>query len=122
MTEKDNLKKILLKPQSAGWHIVSSEEIRKKDEDLQKKKIEMEAAKLDNAAKQKEIQLKEEICYWVKWVVSIYLAVVGFILFVLVFGEGKLESSVIIALLTTTTINILGLPWLIIRSLYPSKR
>lgn len=122
MTEKDNLKKILIRPQNAGWHIVSSEEIRKKDENLQKKKIEMEAAKLDNVAKHKEIQLKEEICYWVKWVVSIYLAVVGFILFVLIFGEGKLESSVTIALLTTTTINILGLPWLIIRSLYPSKR
>jgi len=116
MTDKDNLKKILERPMAGmGWHVVGSEELRKRDEDLRKKKLE-------NDITENELNLKKGICGWVKWVVSIYLSFIAFVLLVLVFGEGNLENSVIIALLTTTTINILGLPLMIIKSLFPSKK
>ena len=116
MTDKDNLKKILVKPMvGMGWRIAGSEELRKKDEDLRKKKLE-------NDITESELNLKKGICGWVKWVVSVYLSFIAYILLLLVFGEGKLENSVIIALLTTTTINILGLPLMIIKSLFPSKK
>ena len=39
----------------------------------------------------------------------------------LIIGLGSLSDNVIIALLTTTTINILGLPYMIIKSLFPSN-
>lgn len=105
-------------PQATNDRPQSSKKIEEKDsqipEKIEKKDLEYEAGRLN-------INLQKEICYWVRWVVSIYLAVVGFILLVLLFGEGNLDTSVIIALLTTTTINILGLPWLIIRSLFPPE-
>ena len=74
------------------------------------------------ATAQSELKLKKGICVWVKWVVSIYLIFIAYILLLLVLNEGKLESSVVIALLTTTTINILGLPYMIIKSLFPAKK
>lgn len=69
-----------------------------------------------------ELDLKKGICKWVQWVVSVYLIFIALILITLTFKIGNLESEVIIALLTTTTINILGLPWLIIRSLFPPSK
>jgi len=86
-----------------------------KDEDLR-------AKELLNEITESELKLKKGICVWVKWVVSIYLIFIAYILLLLVLNEGKLESSVVIALLTTTTINILGLPYMIIKSLFPEKR
>lgn len=112
-------------PQATNDRPQSSKKIEEKDsqipEKIEKKDLEYEADRLNNVQKQSLIELQKDICYWVRWVVSIYLAVVGFILLVLLFGEGNLDTSVIIALLTTTTINILGLPWLIIRSLFPPE-
>ena len=55
--------------------------------------------------------------------VTIYLTSVIAILFVILFSEeNNLEDSVLIALLTTTTINVLGLPYLIIKSLFGSDK
>ena len=90
-------------------------DLRVRDENLREKT-------LKNDIIFDEIKLKSGICVWVKWVVSIYLSFIAYILLLLVLNEGKLESSVVIALLTTTTINILGLPYLIIKSLFPEKK
>jgi hypothetical protein len=88
----------------------------------EKARIENENLQADVALKNAELELKKEICRWVKSVVSIYLIFIGVILFLLVVEKGKLESSVIIVVLSTTTINILGLPYLIIKSLFPEKK
>lgn len=74
-------------------------------------KLAIESAKND-------INLKKDIFYWVRYVVSGYLIFVGGVLIVLVGGWGHLDSAVIIALLTTTTVNVLGLPYIIVRSLF----
>ncbi len=110
MTDKDNLKKILVKPVG---RIAGSEDLKKE---------EVRAKRLKNEATESELKLKKGICAWVKWVVSIYLSFISFVLLVLVFNGGKLDNSVIITLLTTTTINILGLPLMIIKSLFPSRK
>ncbi len=90
-------------------------DLRVRDEDLREKT-------LKNDITQQELDLKKGICAWVELVVSVYLIFIAFILLLLVFNVGKLESSVVIALLTTTTINILGLPYMIIKSLFPEKK
>ena len=90
-------------------------DLRVRDEDLREKT-------LKNDITQQELDLKKGICAWVERVVSVYLIFIACILLLLVFNVGKLESSVVIALLTTTTINILGLPYMIIKSLFPEKK
>ena len=90
-------------------------DLRVRDENLRGEKLKHDFIK-------QEIDLKSSICVWVKRVVSIYLIFIAYILLLLVLNEGKLESSVVITLLTTTTINILGLPYMIIKSLFPEKR
>lgn len=90
-------------------------DLRVRDENLREKTLKNDISK-------QELELKKGICVWVIRIVSVYLFFIAYILLLLVLNEGKLESSVVIALLTTTTINILGLPYLIIKSLFPEKK
>lgn len=55
-------------------------------------------------------------------VVSFWLFLVVGIVFLCGFAVMNLEASVIIALLTTTTANILGLPLIILQGLYPKEK
>jgi hypothetical protein len=58
---------------------------------------------------------------WVKIVVSIWL---GLVLFVVTFNDllhFRLHDGVLIALLTTTTINILGLAYIVLQGLFDIK-
>lgn len=55
---------------------------------------------------------------WVMFVVSIWLFLVMALLFTNCFLSERLDTAIIIALLTTTTINILGLPLIILRNLF----
>ncbi len=89
-------------------------ELQKRNEDLRRRKIE-------NDISENELALKKGIYCWVKWVVTIYLSFVAVMIMSLIIGLGSLSDNVIIALLTTTTINILGLPYMIIKSLFPSN-
>ena len=87
-----------------------------------KKDISQQELQLKIDISKQELELKKGICVWVIRIVSVYLFFIAYILLHLVLNEGKLESSVVIALLTTTTINILGLPYMIIKSLFPEKK
>ena len=87
-----------------------------------KKDISQQELQLKIDISKQELELKKGICVWVIRIVSVYLFFIAYILLLLVLNEGKLESSVVIALLTTTTINILGLPYMIIKSLFPEKK
>lgn len=67
-------------------------------------------------------KLRKHSAYWVMVVVSFWLILVVSIVFFCGFECMTLEPSVIIALLTTTTANILGLPLIILQGLYPKEK
>lgn len=67
-------------------------------------------------------KLRKHSAYWVMIVVSFWLFLVVGIVFLCGFTVMNLEASVIIALLTTTTANILGLPLIILQGLYPKEK
>ena len=67
-------------------------------------------------------KLRKHSAYWVMIVVSLWLFLVVGIVFLCGFAVMNLEASVIIALLTTTTANILGLPLIILQGLYPKEK
>ena len=67
-------------------------------------------------------KLRKHSAYWVMIVVSFWLFLVVGIVFLCGFAVMSLEASVIIALLTTTTANILGLPLVVLRGLYPKEK
>lgn len=66
--------------------------------------------------------LRKHSAYWVMVVVSFWLILVVSIVFFCGFECMKLEPSVIIALLTTTTVNIIGLPLVLLQGLYPKEK
>ena len=72
---------------------------------------------LEYAGKLQDKELKKRIFDWVQRVVTCYLIFMAIV--VLWHSSLDLSDAVMIALLTTTTINIIGLPALIIHSLFP---
>lgn len=80
-----------------------------------------EEQKLRNKDQKLTINLKLCMCIWVIILVSIYLMVVFTLLFLVGYREVYLSDTVLVAILTTTTINVLGLPFVMIKSLFPQS-
>ena len=62
------------------------------------------------------------LSHWVIWVVSLWLSAV---LFVVMFNNllcFNLNNSVLITLLATTTVNILGLAYIVLQGLFGNKK
>ena len=66
--------------------------------------------------------LRVGTAFWVMFIVSMWLMGVLKILHDCGLKKLTLSSEVIIALLTTTTANILGLPLVVLRGLYPKEK
>lgn len=66
-------------------------------------------------------RLRKYSAFWVMLVVTLWL---GGVFWVLIHNKSdlNLSDSVLIALLTTTTVNVLGLPFIILQGLYPKER
>jgi hypothetical protein len=64
-----------------------------------------------------DTKLRVGLARWIQWLISIWLLLVMAVLVLSMFC-GRIESSVLIALLTTTTVNILGLPFIILKGLF----
>ena len=86
--------------------------------------LDNERKELENQSKKSELELRVKIWEWVKIIVSSFLGFVACLLVLILVGKANnaegFSDSVLIAILTTTTINILGLPFLIIKSLFPA--
>lgn len=65
--------------------------------------------------------LRRRTAKWVMWIVSLWLAAVIIVLVCAGLEWITLSNRVLIALLTTTTVNILGLPLVVLRGLYPKE-
>lgn len=74
--------------------------------------------RLANDHAEANLRFRRTILWWVIGVVSVYLGFVAVILSYIACKQG-LSATVLIALLSTTTLNILGLPYVIIKSLFP---
>jgi hypothetical protein len=92
----------------------------KEASEILREKEELRKHAIANNANEVIITLKRRICYWVMVVVTLYMFFIGIIIY-RVAVEGKLSDTVLIAILTTTTINVLGLPLMIILSLFPKE-
>jgi hypothetical protein len=90
----------------------------------------VEKSKMEQVAlRQKEVELngaaqdqflKRKIFDWVRFVVLIYLVMV---MFIVAFSQKLgLSDGVVIALLSTTTVNVVGLPALMIKSLFSKNK
>lgn len=64
---------------------------------------------------------RKKLISWVKWVVSLWLIAVMTVL-MLNNVWFRLEPSVLITLLTTTTVNILGLAYIVLKGLFDLGR
>ncbi len=67
------------------------------------------------------IKHRNILVYWVIAIVSVWLLIVSSILFLQGTSCVQLSDAVLITLLSTTTINILGLPLIILKGLFNKK-
>ena len=91
------------------------------DHELELKKEEVKSKKIDNQSKTIDIILRYIFAFWVLFIVTWFLYYVKEILYLKFNYEKNLSDTVIIALLTTTTINILTLAFMVISYLFPKK-
>lgn len=89
--------------------------------ELKKEKEEVNSKKLDNKSNSMDIYLRIFFAFWVLFIVTSFLDYVKEILSLKFNYEKNLSDNVIIALLTTTTINILTLAFMVISYLFPKK-
>lgn len=100
---------------------LKKEEIRAKKIDNKSKEIDIGSKKIDIFSKGYDIILRVIFAFWVLFIVTNFLLFVKEILYLKFNYEKNLSDNVIIALLTTTTINILTLAFMVISYLFPKK-
>lgn len=82
--------------------------------------------KLRNERYQEDTKHRKNLTIWAAVVVSVWLMAVLSILFILAFHEKegiapRLSDTVMVALLSTTTLNVLGMMVIVLRGLFDNK-
>lgn len=61
---------------------------------------------------------RKYLAVWVMWIVPLWLISVLFVLVECAYGNAYLKDSVLISLLATTTANVLGLAYIVLKGLF----
>lgn len=69
-----------------------------------------------------DTRYRRYLANWVMFIVPIWLICVVLILFLSGISVIKLDNEVLITLLATTTINILGLAFILLKGIYPESK
>ena len=69
-----------------------------------------------------DTRYRKLLALWVMWVVSVWLGVVLAIIALTGFKVLKYDQPVLVTLLATTTINVLGLAFIVLRGLFLGAR
>lgn len=65
---------------------------------------------------------RKYLAVWVMWIVPLWLISVLFVLVECAYGNAYLKDSVLISLLATTTANVLGLAYIVLKGLYQAGK
>ena len=68
-----------------------------------------------------DTRFRKHLALWVMWIVPAWLALVLVIVFFCGFRLTELDSSVLITLLATTTVNVLGLAYIVLKGIFSQK-
>jgi hypothetical protein len=110
----DYFKRILQNSTSENDTDIDSDDLYK-----QKESYDEEFKKNKSDRYRKDTIRKNNLARWVMWVVSIYLLLIFLLMFIIIFMFCKpLSDAVIITLLGTTTINVLGLMYIVLKGYF----
>lgn len=69
-----------------------------------------------------DTRFRKHLAHWVMWIVPIWLGLVLYILYLCGAEALTLEPSVLITLLATTTVNVLGLAYIVLKGIFPEEK
>ena len=92
-----------------------------KGQAIDEKDLESQARRYENERYREDTESRKSLSLWARWVVSIYLNCVILIL-LFNFSYLHLSDAVLIALLGTTTLNVLGLMYIVLKGYFAAKR
>lgn len=69
-----------------------------------------------------DTRYRKYLANWVMFIVPCWLLAVVVIVFLQGFSIIKLDNEVIITLLATTTLNVLGLAYIVLKGIYPESK
>lgn len=70
---------------------------------------------------EQDTRFRKHLAHWVMYIVPVWL---GCVLFIITFNNPfcfNLDSKVLITLLATTTVNVLGLAYIVLKGIFPQK-
>jgi len=93
------------------------------DSDVDKEGLQKQKLRLENQRYEVDTADRRRLARWAKWVVGIYLIIVFSILFInkTALPILNLSNTVLITLLGTTTLNILGLMYIVLKGYFNNK-
>lgn len=71
---------------------------------------------------EQDTKFRHHLSVWVMWIVPIWM---GFVLLLIAsngFGWTSLSDTALVALLTTTTANVLGLAYIVLKGIFPESK
>lgn len=69
-----------------------------------------------------DTRFRKYLAVWVMWIVPCWLILVIVILFLCGLQVISLNSKVLITLLATTTVNVLGLAYIVLKGIFPEEK
>lgn len=89
------------------------------DIDIDSDGLDLQKKRYENKRYDQDTRTKGKLALWAAWIVSIYLAVVFFIL-IINKSHIQLSDGVLMMLLGTTTLNVLGLMYIVLKGYFKS--
>ena len=77
---------------------------------------------IDDKNLSEDTQFRKHLARWVMWIIPIWLFIVIAILVFCGIGLFSLGPEILIALLATTTINVLGLANIVLKGIFPNRK
>ena len=84
-------------------------------------RLQNDALRIKNEDSRSNLRLRKFLAYWAAAIVSAYLAFVMYLIYLCTVCGCHQSDAVLIALLGTTTTNVLGLMFIILRGLFGDK-
>lgn len=67
-------------------------------------------------------RFRKHLTRWVMWIVPVWLGFVMLVVIMCSWGIWHLSDTQMVALLTTTTANILGLAYIVLKGMFPPEK
>ena len=69
-----------------------------------------------------DTEFRHHLSVWVMWIVPVWMILVLLLVYLTGKGKTELSDTTMVALLSTTTVNVLGLAYIVLKGIFPESK